>query len=593
MTTQVSGTLITRNYTNFSGVDFSNRGDEVALNHSPNALNMWKNYRSSNGKCVETRPDLELFKEYTDTIYGTKFFTFGGITYEIVHAGTKLYKNNEIIYSNMAEHKSNMFVHYDEYNRISKLYIMDGTNYLVYDGTNVQNVEDIAYIPTTVFSMSPLGNGVVKDQINCLTPLRKNSFCADGTSTQYHLNAPDATQEDSAEVKSLVSPIDNDYVPRVWINGVEITTGFNVNYNTGVVTFTTAPAEPLTTGQDNVVIQFKKAVVGYKDRILKCSLLELFDDRVFLSGNPDFPNIVFTTEFNDPTYFGDLDYYPEGATDSKVKTLITGNNALWVLKEPSASNTTIFYHNPTIGTKADGTQSKIYPSTHSSISTGCKATGINFNDSIVFFSDKGMEAITGDVTTEQVLIHRSSLVDTKLLNEPNYDNMKLVEWVGYLLVIIGNKIYLADGNTLTQINNHYEYEWFYFEFDKEISDAIVKDEILYLISDKTIYTLTKTDTDIESYWTTVEDEFKYPQYQKTMNKKGFVVDMEGEELLVYVRTDNKDFQLIKKYKNKKGYIVSKKKKKKWKSIQLKFYSTKPFSLYSNTLEAYVGSYVKR
>jgi hypothetical protein len=78
-----------------------------------------------------------------------------------------------------------------------------------------------------------------------------------------------------------------------------------------------------------------------------------------------------------------------------------------------------------------------------------------------------------------------------------------------------------------------------------------------------------------------------------MNKKGFVIDMEGEELLVYVKTDNKDFQLIKKYKNKKGYIVSKKKKKKWKSIQLKFYSTKPFSLYSNTLEAYVGSYVKR
>lgn len=584
---QVSGTLITRNYTNFSGVDFSNRGDEVALNHSPNALNMWKNYRSSNGKCVETRPDLELFKEYPDTIYGRFFFTANNVTNLIVHSGTKLYKDDEVIYSNMAEHKSKFFIHFNSVTRVSKLYIMDGTNYLEYDGLTVNKVEDIAYIPLTIISMSPLGYGVKNDEINCLTPLRKCSYCGDGSSTVYHLNAPESSEDDVSKV--IISSIDNDYVPRVWINGTELTSGFTVNYSNATITFATAPSEPLTTGQDNVVIQFKKTVPGYKDRILKCELVEQFDNRVFVGGNSEYPNVIFHSMLDDPTYFSDLDYYPEGANDSKVKSLVAGNNALWVLKEPSQSNTTIFYHNPTI----DSEHGKIYPSTHSSISTGCKGKGINFNDNIVFFSDKGLESITGDVTTEQVLIHRSSLIDTKLLNENNYENMELIEYAGYLFVIIDNKVYLADGNTLTQVNNHYEYEWFYFEFDKNITGALVKDDVLYLISDKNIYTLTKKDTSIKSYWTTIEDEFKYPQYQKTMNKKGFVVDMEGEELLVYVRTDNKDFQLIKKYKNKKGYIVSKKKKKKWKSIQLMFYSTKPFSLYSNTLEAYVGSYVKR
>lgn len=589
MATQVSGTLITRNYHNFSGVDFSNRGDEVALNHSPNALNVWKNYRSSNGKCIETRPDLELFKEYKDTIYGFKYYTINGTDHKIVHSGTKLYKDDDVIYLNMAEHKSHMFVFYDEETRIPKLYILDNTNYLVYDGTTVQKVEDVAYVPTTVFSMIPLGSGVILDQINCLTPLRKNAFCADGVSTEYHLNAPNSTPTETTSAEAIQCSIDNDYTPRVWIEGEEITTGFTVDYTTAKITFSTAPAEPLTPGKDNVVIQFKKEVQGYKDRILKCNLVELFDDRIFLSGNPDIGNVVLPSMFDDPTYFGDTDYYPEGSVDSNVKALVAGNNALWVLKEPSASNTTIFYHNPTI----DSDKGKIYPSTHSSISTGCKATGINFNDNIVFFSDKGMESITGDVTTEQVLIHRSTLIDNKLLNESKYDDMSLIEYAGYLFVIMGNKVYLADGNTLTPVNNHYEYEWFYFEFDKEITGSLVKDDVLYLISDKAIYTFTKKNTNIESYWTTIEDEFNYPQYQKTMNKKGFVIDMEGEELLVYVRTDNKDFQLIKKYQNKKGYIVSKKKKKKWKSIQLKFYSTKPFSLYSNTLEAYVGSYVKR
>ena len=563
---QVSGTLITRNYRNFSGVDFSNRGDEVSLNHSPNALNVWKNYRSSNGKCIETRPDLELIKSYEDTIYGLYFYTINGTTHKIVHSGTKLYKDDTVIYSSMSEHKSLYFIYND------KLYISDATNYLVYDGNNISSVT--GYIPTTSISRAPLGGGAIYEDVNMLSDYRKNSFCADGTSTEYKLD---------------VESMDDDYTPRVWVNDTELTSGFTPNYETGKVTFDTAPEEPLTPGQDNVVIQFKKHVEGYKERVLNCTLIETFDNRVFFSGNSNYPNVLFHCSLNDPSYFSDTDYYEEGSSDSKVKSLVAGNNALWVLKEPSQSNTTIFYHNPTI----DSEHGKIYPSTHSSISTGCMAKGINFNDSIVFFSDKGLESITGDVTTEQVLLHRSSLVDSKLLNEEKYKEMNLIEYAGYLFTIMGNKAYLADGNTLTPINNHYEYEWFYFEFDKEISSAIVKNDILYMTSGKDIYTFTKTDTNIESYWTTIEDEFNYPQYQKTMNKKGFVIDMEGEELLVYVRTDNKDFQLIKKYKNKKGYIVSKKKKKKWKSVQIKFYSTKPFSLYSNTLEAYVGSYVKR
>ena len=69
--------------------------------------------------------------------------------------------------------------------------------------------------------------------------------------------------------------------------------------------------------------------------------------------------------------------------------------------------------------------------------------------------------------------------------------------------------------------------------------------------------------------------------------------MEGSEINIYAKTDNNNFDLIKTYQNVKGYVVAKIKKKKWKSIQLKFESNKPFSLYSCTLEAYVGAYVKR
>ena len=81
--------------------------------------------------------------------------------------------------------------------------------------------------------------------------------------------------------------------------------------------------------------------------------------------------------------------------------------------------------------------------------------------------------------------------------------------------------------------------------------------------------------------------------QKTTNKKGCIVNMSGESILVSVKVDNKTFENIDTYKNVKGYIVARIKKKKWKSIQVKMSATKPFSVEKLTLESYVGSYVKR
>lgn len=562
---QISGSLITRHYAGFRGVDFANRKDDVSLNRSPDALNMYKNYKNSGGNSIETRPDIDLLEEHSEPIFGLFFYTINGVKHTILHCGSKLYDDEEVIFDGMANHKSNFFVFGN------KLYIMDTNKYLVYDGTTIKEVE--GYIPTTTIGRSPAGAGTIYEDVNQLTGIRKNSFVGDGTAKEYVLDSKN---------------IDDDYQVKVWIDDKAVT-GFNVDHTEGKITFNTAPNEPLTIGKDNVVIQFKKNVEGYRQRIENCTLVEIFDNRVFFSGNPNYPNVLWHCSLNDPEYCSDLDYYEEGNTDASVKSIVAGNNALWVLKEPSQTNTTIFYHNPTI----DSDYGKIYPSTHSSISTGCIAKGINFNDAICFFSERGMEAITGDVTTEQVISHKSTFVDNKLLNESAYKDMKLVEWEGYLLVITGKHIYLADSRAIATINSNYEYEWYYWEFEEEISGALVNDSVLYLYMGNKVYTLTKKDTNINSYWCLPEDECKYPHYQKTTNKKGCVSDVEGTNIIVMARTDGGKFETIDNYKNVKGYIVPKIKKKKFKNIQLKFYSTKPFKLYSSTLEVFVGSYVKR
>ena len=259
-----------------------------------------------------------------------------------------------------------------------------------------------------------------------------------------------------------------------------------------------------------------------------------------------------------------------------------------MFKEPSQANTTVFYHNPVI----DNEYGKIYPSTHSSITTGCIGKAVNFNDDIAFFSERGMEGINGDVTTEQVVAHRSSLVDRKLTAEVNYRDMLLEEWEGYLLIFIDSKVYLADSRAKFNNDNHVEYEWFYWDLGKVITSTRVDKGILYLGTNEGIYTLTDMESDVESYWATPLDKFKHPQYQKITNKRGCVVEATGD-LSVYVKTDKTEWELIGNYNNVTDYFTSRIKRKKFKDLQLKFQSDKRFSLETATLECFIGGYIKR
>ena len=558
-----SGNLVTRKVDSFAGVDFSNSDTNLA--RSPDSLNMWKNYKN-NSAGIETRPSMELVEEYDNTIFGLFFYEYGNEVHKIVHCGTKLYDNHNEIFTGMNLIRSQAFI----FNNI--LYIKDGLNYLEYDGETIKEVEGT--IPTTSVQTKEGGMATL-DKVNVLTGLRKNLLLGDGKTTEFNLDAED---------------IDSDYVVTAVIDGITYTQGIDlsVNVTKGTITFNVAPPAPLTDGQNNIEVLFRKTIPGYRDRINKCRMLVQFDNRIFFSGNQDYPNTIFWTNTDDPRDISDNNYETDGFDLTPIKSMVPANNALWVFKEPSQSNTTVFYHNPVM----DSDRGKYYPNTHSSIATGCKATGINFNDDIVFFSDIGMEAITGDITTEQVLSHRSSMVDGKLLQESNYKDMILEEWEGYLLVIIDNKIYLADSRQRYQ-NVNIEYEWYYWELSQNITCTSVKDGVLYLCGNNNVYKLTKTDGEISSYWTTKHDDFKYPQYQKTTNKRGGTAEVFGDSVKIEVRTDNNNFEVIDTYENTKGYVVYRIKKKKWKKLQLKFSSNMPFGLNSYTQESFVGGYVKR
>ena len=555
-----TGDRITRIYGGFRGVDF--RGEEINLSRSPDSLNVWKDYRET--ESIRTRPDMERKVQFSDEVYGIFFYK----DMMIVHSGSKLYKvvgeQKTLLYSNLMSHPSSAFV-YD-----GVFYFKDGMHYLKYDGADIGDVE--GYAPTTSIGRKPEGGGTVYEDVNMLSNARINTFVGDGESLIYRLDAQD---------------IDPDFKPVITVDGV-LRDDFFVNYTAGHIIFTIAPPAPQTDGRDNVVIEFHKTVKGHADRILKCKLLQVFDNRVFVSGNDDYPNVLWHCSLNNPSYFSDLDYYEEGLDTAKINGLVAGNHALWAFREPSEANTTVFYHTPTI----DGTYGKIYPSQHSSITVGCVGKAINFNDDIVFFSERGMEGISGDVTTEQAVAHRSSLVDRKLIAEKDYKDMILVEWEGYLMVIIGKNAYLADSRTAFTNENHVEYEWFYWTFDKEITAARVDGGVLYLGTKDGVYTLTDTESDLVSWWTTPKDKFKSPNKQKTTNKRGCVVEATGD-ISVYAKVEDTDFEPIGSFANITDYIACRIKRKKFKDIQLKFYSETRFSLETATLECFIGGYIKR
>ena len=449
----------------------------------------------------------------------------------IVHCGTKLYRGSldgetkDVLFNTMADNESNMFMFGDN------LYITDGTNYLKYDGTTVTSVLDNAYVPTTTISRSPSGGGEILDDVNMLSDYRINTFSGDGTSVDYLLDSQDI-----------------DSVEEIKVNNA-IVTNYTVDTVAGKVTFNTAPATPSVIGQDNVSIKFKKTVQGYKERILNCTIATVFDNRIFFSGNEDYPNNVFHCSLNNPSYCSDLDYYECGNSDNKIKSLVVGNNVLWVLKTDDQTRDTIFYLTPTTATD----YGRVYPTSQGNISIGCYSKGFNFKDNIVFFSKQGLELMSGNIQYEQSVTHASSMVDAKMIHESNYSFLRVCEYQGFMIVAIDNKVYLADSRQTFKGSTGKEFEWYYWELPVKVTCLREVLGTLYFgTDDGYVYVIGGTNDNgkvIEAHWTTPRDMFGYPNHYKKTNKRGSILkakNIQNSKIKIAVKTNRDiDWKIVK------------------------------------------------
>lgn len=603
-------TGIKRTYADFSGVDFLNEPTLVSITRSPDALNVWKNYRDAQGTCIETRPGYRKIAQIGNRINGIYIFS---LTKALIHSGTVLYEWSNFPSEPTSETLKQLYADMNnkrsKYNKLdSKLYINDGKNYLVYDGTILKKVKDEAFVPRTTISRTAgnMGGGETLQDVNLLQPKRINSFVGDGTSKIFYL---DAQNIDSTTVTVTV---DNKKQTE--------NSNFTVDRVNGKVTFNTAPSKPNLSGEDNVFITFSKTISGYEDRINKCTKALLFDNRMFFTGNPDFPNAVFHSELNNPAYISDLSYYEDGSSDSSITGMTVGNNVLWIFKNLDQNNANVFYHEPTL----DLEHGKIYPTKQGNVSVGCYVDSTNFQDDIVYLSRYGLEGIsTEKIDSKQAIAHRSFMVDVKMTNENNYKDAMMTEYQGYLLILVNGKIYLADSRQKYANLDSFGYEWFYWDFT-DINPILLKEynDKLYIGTDNgSIFILEGTNDNgktIISYWTTPMDNFGYNNQLKTTNKRGGIAKIKtipNGLIKIAKRTDkSEEYKFVTKKSSNgftfnnmnfanfsfittdKSYLIYKIKEKKVNEMSLKFYSDeidKPFGIFSAIIEAFVGGYIKK
>ena len=374
------------------------------------------------------------------------------------------------LFAEMNERKSTSFV------MNGKLYLLDGKNYLVYDGVTCAETVETAYVPTTYINTVPSGVnadiGTEYEQRNLLSDKYRQTFIADGETKEFYVNE---------------APIDR--IVSVTVYGVQKTEGsdFALDAAGEKIIFNEAPTKPEETvrdpevqayypegyaGVEIVVARAAGGIAGASKKgaelICGCTLAAIFDGRVFLSGNADVPNTVFYCERNaegyaDPSYFGALNYMHDGVTNAPITALLPVADTLTALKEKSAHDGTVFYHTPY--STENNVQPKIYPSSQGLTGTGCTGEAINFFDDPIFLSRMGVEGIGQlSVRYERAVEHRSTLIDAKLANE-DPAHARLCEWDGYLAMLAGGgRMYLADSRQrYTHETGAMQYEWYYAE----------------------------------------------------------------------------------------------------------------------------------
>lgn len=416
----------------FLGVDLTNSSANVSFNQSPECVNM---IRDVPGK-VRKRMGYENLFSLNAPIYGC--FS-ANLTDYIVHAGTKLYKLNfetnafTEIYGTMNEKHSTSW----EFE--NTLYITDGKKLVMYDGTSAKSVESVAYTPVCTIGLWPTGGGTPYESRNLLSPNYTEQYLGVAGATSYQLSFKPL---DEALVKVSLLQANG-----VWAERVE-GTHFSVDRASAVVRFVTAPGVSPIAGQDNVKITASCTVADNAKKINQCTFGIQYGvsgamDRLFLSGNSEYKNHDWYSEYGKINYFPDTSYCILGQSDSAVMGYSIINSRLAAHKDGADAQRNVILRD---GKLTDGKASFVITDVLQSEGAIAPRSFAYLANEPLFLTRSGIYAITAqDNTGERRSQCRSSFLNGGLLSEASLEKAFATAYNDMYWLCINSKIYILDG----------------------------------------------------------------------------------------------------------------------------------------------------
>ncbi len=216
-------------------------------------------------------------------------------------------------------------------------------------------------------------------------------------------------------------------------------------------------------GVDDFSIEYSHTVEGYAEKINRCTVLDVFENRVFFSGNPDFPNADWYSGVNDPLYIPDINYTEIGLDSSGIMGYLRTGDSQAILKS-DGDGATIYMRSYQM--QADG--KVIFPLRQGISGLGAisKRAICTFLDDPLYLTRNGVYAISvQDISSERALNIRSTKINKKLLGEGKLTEAVMCEWNGYMLLAVGSNVYVADSAQKQYPQNKtntFEYEWYFW-----------------------------------------------------------------------------------------------------------------------------------
>ena len=444
----------------FLGVDFSSSITDIDKRRSPNGYNF-----------INTNGTIEKRNGYKVLAYLGKKANINGIwnvdtvngEYFIVHCGTSLFEMNtdfsgytEILTGLKDNISQGIIIN-------SKLLILDGKRAIVYDlletdNNRVKYLDEIGYIPTTEIARSP--NGLASqsyEPINLVQDSRINLFTSNETDTVYQLKETNITSVSLVEVLN-----DNGE----W----ETKTNYIVDLSKGQIIFDSAIGNSPVDGRDNVRIKYEVFNNLNKSQINKCNIMSVYgyagaNNRVFMAGNPEYPNILMYSDLEDITYMPVENVIKIGLEVSPITGIIKLNNGkLAVLKDVSDTDSTIFYVG--YGTFNGNEAFPLEGSTKGEGNIAKNAHATLINEPLILTQNGVFSLNTATMTDERYVYHKSYYIDSKLKKENNLKDAIGIVNDGKYYLAVNNHVYVADSRFKTSNNNsrysNYQFEWYYW-----------------------------------------------------------------------------------------------------------------------------------